>query len=152
MGRGKSSIECDPVGAVGVSLGVQDGDGVGVGTVPGVVPTGTHVKVEGFGGSCTEECVLEVAESDDGIGLGDAETAMDLAEGTKLVAVRVLACGADGLAAMDNHLLCKGCAAWTGSGLHLPGIVAVKEGAFPVGIDECSGIPLAAEALVVLAA
>lgn len=106
---------------------MQDGDGVGIGTVPGVVPTGTHVKVEGFGGSCLEECMLEVTEGGDGLGLGYAEAAVDLAEGTKLVAVRVLACGADGLASMDDHLLCEGCAAGAGSGLHMRGVVAVEE-------------------------
>lgn len=124
---------------------------MGTGTVPGVVPTGAHVKVEGFGGSCQEECVLEVTEGDDGLGLGDAETVMDLAEGAKLVAVRILACGADCLAAVDDHLLCEGCTAWAGCGLHLPCVVAVKECPFPVGIDERTGISLAAVSLVVLA-
>lgn len=131
---------------------MQDGDGVGIGTVPGVVPTGAHVEVEGFAGSYLKECVLEVTEGCDGLGLGYAEAAVDLAEGTKLVAVRVLACGADGLASMYDHLLCEGCAAGAGSGLHLWGVVVVEKCPSAVGIDECSGISLAAEALVVTAA
>ena len=116
-----------------------------------MVPAGAHVEVEGFRGSCLEKCVLEVTEGSDGPGFGYAELAIDLAEGTKLVAVRVLACGADSLAVMDDHLLCKGCTAGAGRGLHLPGIVAVKELPFSIGIDECTRVSLAAVSFVILA-
>lgn len=64
-GRGMSAVECDPVGAVGVSLGMQDDGRVWGEAVPGMVPTWAHVEVEGFRGSCLEECVLEVTEGGD---------------------------------------------------------------------------------------
>lgn len=44
---------------------MQDDGRVWGEAVPGMVPTWAHVEVEGFRGSCLEECVLEVTEGGD---------------------------------------------------------------------------------------